>query len=351
MKNVVRLGQLPREKGVWSEEPSKSVYLNPLYKAEYFEVLIRDAKAVFSIHASTAEIDSWSNSVGIGSYTDRIFENFSNPVKTFAGLPLNKPLIMGIVNATPDSFSNGGRFDTADTGMQMLYDGADLIDVGGESTRPGARCVDAEEEAGRVLPVVEELLHNGAVVSVDTRKSFVVAGAIQAGAQIINDVSAFTFDGDGLEYVSQTPQTAVILMHSQGTPEHMQDAPSYDGPASLEVFDYLSDRITACEKAGVFRNRICIDPGIGFGKTLSDNCEILSRLGMLKGLGCPLLLGVSRKSFIAAASRNEPSDFRLSGTISAEITALDKGADILRVHDVAETLQAVSVWRKTKEFE
>lgn len=351
MKTVIRTARLPEEKGDWAEQAERSVYFNPLFKREYFEVLIRTRDGVLSVHANVREIETWAKETGISAHADKILHRFARPPETFAGLSLKKPLVMGIVNATPDSFSNQGRWDTAETGIKMLCDGADLIDVGGESTRPGAPCLDAEEETGRVLPVVEELLHGGAVVSVDTRKALVAAGAIQAGAQIINDVSAFTFEPEGLELVSQDPDACVILMHSQGTPEHMQDNPSYDVLPSLEIFDYLAERITACEKAGVFRNRICIDPGVGFGKTVADNCEILSRLGMLKGLGCPVLLGVSRKSFIAAVGRNEPPDKRLGGSLSAATSALDKGADILRVHDVAETAQAVAVWQKTKEFE
>ncbi len=351
MKTVSRISRLPREKGVWAECPERSVYFNPLFKTEYFEVLIRTGDGVSSARASLPEIEAWAKETGIAAYADKILHRFARPPETFAGLSLKKPLIMGIVNATPDSFSNSGRWDTAETGMRMLYDGADLIDVGGESTRPGASCLDAEEETGRVLPVVEELLHCGAIVSVDTRKSLVTAAAVEAGAQIINDVSAFTFEPEGLEYVSRDPGVCVVLMHSQGTPEHMQDDPSYASLPSLEVFDYLADRIAVCEKSGIFRNRICIDPGIGFGKTVDDNCEILSRLGMFKGLGCPVLLGVSRKSFIAAVSKGETADKRLSGTLAASVAALDKGVDILRVHDAAETAQAVAVWQKIKEFE
>lgn len=337
---------LPREEIVC---PEKNIYLNPLCGSDFFEVLLRQETHVLSIKALSTDILNWAKSNGFGGYVERILEAHRHPQTSFAGLSLKRPLVMGIVNATPDSFSNRGSWDTAETGMQMLYDGADLIDVGGESTRPGAKMLDPEEEAGRVMPVVEELLHNGAVVSVDTRKSLVVAGAIQAGAQIINDVSSFTYDPEGMEYVSQSPDMSVILMHAQGTPETMQDNPVYTLP-SLDVYDYLAERIKVCEKAGIFRNRICIDPGIGFGKTASDNYEILSRLGMLRGLGCPILLGVSRKRFISEISRGESPADRLAGSLSAAVSALERGADILRVHDVPETVQAVAVWRKTKEY-
>ncbi len=346
MFSVVSGSLLPREE---IPHPDRTVYFNPLYGAEYFEVLIRRATDILSVRAPAETILSWAADMGFGPYAEQIIRRIRFPQKTFAGLSLERPLVMGIVNVTPDSFSNRGRWDTAETGMQMLYAGADLLDVGGESTRPGAECVDPEEEAGRVLPVVEELVHSGAVVSVDTRKSLVAAGAIRAGAQIINDVSAFTYDPKGLDYVSQEPDVCVILMHAQGTPETMQDNPVYTRP-SLDIFDYLAGRIEACERAGIFRNRICIDPGVGFGKTTADNCEILSRLGLFRGLGCPVMLGVSRKRFIAECNRGEETDARLPGSLAAALAGVNAGADVLRVHDTAETVQALAVAQKIKEF-
>jgi len=265
----------------------------------------------------------------------------------FAGLTLDRPRIMGILNVTPDSFSDGGdRLDpgraVAD-GLAMIEAGADLLDVGGESTRPGAAEVDEAEELRRVEPVVRGLAQAGARVSIDTRHARVMAAALDAGAQVVNDVTALTGEPAALPLVART-QAPIVLMHMRGEPRNMQRDPVY-GDAPLEVFDYLEARLSACVEAGIPSTRIAVDPGIGFGKTVAHNLQILDRLTLYQGLGCAVMLGVSRKSFIARLSRDEPAKARLPGSLAAAIAGLDRGVQILRVHDVPETAQAVAVWR------
>ena len=265
---------------------------------------------------------------------------------SFAGLSLARPLIMGIINVTPDSFSDGGlALDPAEAiarGRMLLDDGADILDIGGESTRPGAEPVPVEVELERVLPVVRGLAGGGAVVSMDTRKAQVMEAALAAGAAIINDVTALTGDRRSLE-VAAGNGAAVVLVHMRGVPGTMQDDPRYDD-AAKEVFGYLSGRVAVCEAAGIERSRIAVDPGIGFGKTVDHNTGILGRLDLYRELGCALLIGVSRKAFIARLSKGEPPRQRLAGSLAAALAGVARGVHILRVHDVAETRQALDVW-------
>jgi len=251
---------------------------------------------------------------------------------------------MGIVNATPDSFSDGGEafaFEDALTrALQMIEDGADIIDVGGESTRPGAAPVSLEDEIARTVPVIERLARAGAVVSIDTRHAPVMQAALDAGATIINDVCALTEPG-ALE-VAAGSDAAVVLMHMQGEPGTMQKAPHYaDAPA--EVLAFLQDRVAACVAAGIERQRIAVDPGIGFGKTVAHNVEILKRLDDYQDLGLALLLGVSRKSFIGALANEPEAQRRLSGSIAAALWGVAHGVDILRGKEVGETVKARKV--------
>ncbi len=269
----------------------------------------------------------------------------------FAGLALDcpagsLPLIMGIVNVTPDSFSDGG--DHADTvsaiahGMEMWEAGADILDVGGESTRPGADPVAVEEELERITPVVRGLAERGARISIDTRHAAVMAAALEAGAQVINDVSALTHDTESLGVAAKSG-APVILMHMQGDPRTMQDDPRYDF-APTEIYEYLSARIETCAAAGIDAADILVDPGVGFGKSFDHNVDILSCLSLFHGLGCGILVGVSRKRFLASLSRDEAPKDRLPGSLAAALVAVDQGVQMLRVHDVAETRQAFSVW-------
>jgi dihydropteroate synthase len=264
----------------------------------------------------------------------------------WAGFALDRPLIMGIINVTPDSFSDGGDFvdptRAVAHGRVLLDEGADLLDIGGESTRPGARPTPPEEEIARVVPVIRSLAEAGAVVSVDTRRAAVMRAALAAGARVINDVTALAGDPTSLEVAAKS-DAALVLMHMRGDPATMQRQAVYSDVVD-EVLDELAARIAACEAAGIARARIAIDPGLGFAKTAEHNVSILARLACFHALGHPLLVGASRKSFIARLSRGEQPKDRLPGSIASVLAALARGAQILRVHDVAATRQAVAVW-------
>jgi dihydropteroate synthase len=265
---------------------------------------------------------------------------------------LDQPQVVGIVNATPDSFSDGGAYAdaeaAADAGHAMAAAGAAVIDVGGESTRPGAQPVWEGDEVKRVLPVVERLARSGTAVSIDTRKAAVMEAALAAGAALVNDVSGLTWDDRAAAVVARAG-CPVVLMHHQGTPETMQQSPSYDRPVLFEVYDWLEARIEAAVAAGIERAKIVIDPGIGFGKTVQHNLQVLNGLALLHGLGCPLMLGASRKRMIGALSNEAPADQRLPGSVALALKGADQGVQLLRVHDVPETVQALRVWRGLRD--
>jgi dihydropteroate synthase len=271
----------------------------------------------------------------------------TRPRPPFAGLSLDRPLLMGIVNVTPDSFSDGGLYDTTEGAIihaaELAGAGADIVDVGGESTRPGSDTVGDGDELSRVVPVLEGLTGLSAVISIDTRKSAVARTAATKGATIFNDVSALTYDAGSLEAAAETG-LSVVLMHAKGEPKTMQDNPVY-GDVVLEVFDYLEERIAAARAAGIERARIAADPGIGFGKTMAHNLALLANLSLLHGLGVPLLVGASRKRFIRGMSGGESPCVREPGSLAAAIAAAAQGVQMLRVHDVAGTRQALAVWR------
>jgi dihydropteroate synthase len=254
---------------------------------------------------------------------------------------------MGIINVTPDSFSDGGDFgDPAQAiaqGRALAAAGADILDVGGESTRPGATPISPEEEIRRTEPVVRALAASGALVSIDTRHAPVMAAATAAGARIINDISALSDTPQSLAVAARTG-AAIVLMHMQGEPGTMQKSPTYALP-SLDIVEYLEARIEAAAAAGIPRERIVVDPGIGFGKRAPHNLEIMARLGLFQALGCGVLLGVSRKSLIGHLAGSIPPKERLPGSLAGALYGLGQGAQILRVHDVAETRQAVAVWQ------
>jgi dihydropteroate synthase len=263
-----------------------------------------------------------------------------------AGLALERPLIMGVVNVTPDSFSDGGRYLAADAAiahaLQLETEGADILDIGAESTRPSAEPVDLAEELRRVMPVIEGLAPQvRARLSIDTRKAEVMRRAAQAGAALINDVSALTHDPGALRVAAEAG-LPVVLMHAQGDPRTMQDDPHY-ADVVLDVYDWLGARIDACERAGIPRSRLIVDPGIGFGKTLAHNLALLGASSIFHGLGCAVLLGASRKSFIGTLTGADVED-RLPGSLAAALLAAGQGVQVLRVHDVAPTRQALAVW-------
>jgi dihydropteroate synthase len=266
-------------------------------------------------------------------------------------LRLDQPLVMGIVNVTPDSFSDGGKLKdgvaAATAGMHMAEDGAAIIDVGGESTRPGAKPVWEGDEIARVLPVIERLATAGTAVSVDTRKADVMTAALGAGARMVNDVSALTYDLRAAEMVA-TAGVPVVLMHHKGAPETMQDNPRYEDVV-VEVYLWLEERIAEAEEAGIAREKILIDVGFGFGKTLAHNLELMNHLALFHGLGCPLVLGASRKRTIGALSNEASVSDRLGGSIAFALKAVEQGAQIVRVHDVRETVQALRVWRGLRD--
>jgi dihydropteroate synthase len=264
---------------------------------------------------------------------------------------LDQPQVMGIVNATPDSFSDGGQFAdanaAAEAGADMARDGAAIVDVGGESTRPGARTIWEGDEIERIAPVIRQLAAGGAAVSADTRKADVMTAAIEAGARLINDVSALTYDDRSAEVVAAAG-VPVILMHHQGAPEVMQDDPRYDD-VLVEIYRWLEGRIAAAVEAGIAREKILVDPGFGFGKNVAHNLELMNGLAVFHSLGCPLVVGASRKRSIGALSGEAPADQRLGGSIAFALKAVEQGAQLLRVHDVPETVQALRIWRGLRD--
>ncbi|HEX8309234.1 MAG TPA: dihydropteroate synthase [Allosphingosinicella sp.] len=292
----------------------------------------------------------------LGDEAERAWRNLTSPRPPLRlrerVVRLDQPQVAGILNLTPDSFSDGGRFErgesAADAGFAMAEAGAAIVDVGGESTRPGAKAVWEGDEIERVLPTVARLAAGGTAVSIDTRKAAVMGAALGAGAAMVNDVSALTFDeaAAGLVAASGCP---VVLMHHKGPPETMQQAPAYDKPVLMEVYDWLDARIAAAEAAGIERSRIVVDPGIGFGKNVQHNLDLMNGLALLHGLGCPIMVGASRKRMIGALSAEAPVGARLPGSIALALKAVDQGAQLLRVHDVPETVQALRIWRGLRD--
>ncbi|MAE51503.1 MAG: dihydropteroate synthase [Micavibrio sp.] len=260
--------------------------------------------------------------------------------------PAAPPIVMGIVNVTPDSFSDGGKFinenKAIEHGVKLLEEGAQILDIGGESTRPGSQRVEIQEEIDRILPVIEGLKKYGACLSVDTRNAATMRAALDAGASIINDISALEYDSESI-FLAVGRQVPVILMHMQGSPDTMQENPSYNNVIE-DIYVYLQKRIRACETAGIERKNVIIDPGIGFGKTLEHNLLIHRNISKFFDLGCNILFGSSRKRFIADLSKGESANERLAGSLSSVIWARSQGVNMFRVHDVKETVQALKVY-------
>ena len=264
---------------------------------------------------------------------------------------LDQPQVMGIINMTPDSFSDGGKNadvdGAAEAAFAMTSAGAALIDVGGESTRPGAPLIWEGDEIARVQPLIQRLSASGTAISIDTRKAAVMDAAVAAGASMINDISALLYDDRALE-VTKALDVPVVLMHapSQGSDPHKGG--DYDDVV-LDVFDWLDARVAAVEAAGISRDKILVDPGIGFGKSLADNLAIINNLSIYHGIGCPILFGASRKRMIGALSNEASVEQRLGGSIFLAMKAVEQGAHIVRVHDAVETVQAVQVWRGLRD--
>ncbi|MCP4128084.1 MAG: dihydropteroate synthase [Gammaproteobacteria bacterium] len=265
-------------------------------------------------------------------------------------LDLSRPRIMGILNVTPDSFSDGGDFISPGVAIshaeQMLLDGADIIDIGGESTRPGADAVSEQEELDRVIPVIDAITSRlSTIVSIDTSKPVVMREAVAAGAGLINDVLAL--QAPGAVMAAQELAVPVCLMHMQGRPRTMQKDPAYDDVVA-DISEFFRQRVANCLSAGILRERLILDPGFGFGKTLEHNLTLLAALGKFGELGLPLLVGISRKSMIGAILNDAPADKRLYGSVAAAILAMERGASILRVHDVKPTVDALGVFNAVK---
>lgn len=329
---------------------SDKVYLAPMTSGSSLNasVVVRNKQGVVGMwNSSYADVEAWAHAekaLGSEIVKQLAFIKKLNGPQTCLGQ--SSPLIMGIVNVTPDSFSDGGQFEAIDDAyaqaVKLYKAGAHIVDIGGESTRPGADAVGADLEISRVIPVVQKCRGLGPLISVDTRKSNVMSEGITQGASIINDVTALEYDEDSLKVVAENKAT-VCLMHSAADPKVMQDNPTYDH-VLFDVIDYLNGRISTCLKAGLSRDQIIVDPGIGFGKTLEHNLVLLKGLRFFHSLGCPVLLGVSRKSFIGKIDRPDAKGSRLGGSLSALLFGLAAGVQIFRVHDVEETRQAIAVW-------
>nr|WP_174823314.1 dihydropteroate synthase [Ruegeria arenilitoris] len=278
---------------------------------------------------------------------DEALDRLTRPRAEISGLAMDRPHIMGILNATPDSFSDGGVHNSVHTAQtaaeRMAAEDATILDIGGESTRPGASFVPEDEEIARTQPLIEAIrARTDALISIDTRKSAVAKAAWEVGAGLINDVSGFTFDPQLAPFCAEFG-VPVCVMHMQGDPATMQDDPSYDD-VLLDVYDFLVGQVTYLEKLGLKRDHIIVDPGIGFGKTEAHNLALLQGLSLFHGLGCPILLGVSRKGIIGQIGKEPRKDARAPGSIAVGLAGLSQGVQILRVHDVAETAQALRLW-------
>ena len=315
------------------------------------EIVTRTAGETHSLVASLPEAEQWAleaNDADLGECLETRLDLLSRP-----RLGVDEaPVLMGIVNVTPDSFSDGGEHldpeAAAAFALEQAGAGAGILDIGGESTRPGATAVDAATEIGRVEPVLERLAgrrgeHPGLLLSIDTRHAAVMAAALDHGVDIINDVSALTDDPESLA-VAAASRARIVLMHKRGEPTEMNAAPRYDDVA-LDVFDEIATRVEAAIAAGIDRNRLIIDPGIGFAKRSRENLALLRALPLFHGFGCPLLLGVSRKALIGGEQARLTPKERLPGSLGAAMHALDRGVQILRVHDVKESRQVVDLWR------
>jgi dihydropteroate synthase len=299
-------------------------------------------------HVEVLERDAPPRIVPVADLDAETRDRLSARRPAFGGLAMDRVRIMGILNVTPDSFSDGGLFLKPEAALmqaRMMAAGADILDIGGESTRPGATEVAQTEEIARTAPVIAALRAAGLEipVSIDTRKAAVAKAAFAAGASILNDVTALRFDAR-MAAVAAELRAPVILMHSIATPATMQDDPEYDD-VLLDVYDALAERLAVAEASGIARDRLAVDPGIGFGKTLQHNLALLSRLSLFHNLGVPVLLGASRKRFIGTLSAETDAQKRLPGSLAVALAGVAQGMQMIRVHDVAETRQALSLWQ------
>ncbi len=359
-------------------EPDTKLYLRPIWFAESpvgldgrtarmgggliwfqgYEVTARKGAVIQRDRIAVADFDSWISYLA-EPLAQRALQIAANIGAIRTPLALGQrmirfdvPQVMGILNMTPDSFSDGGKHigdpaAAADSGFTMMTQGAAIIDVGGESTRPGADKVWEGDEIARVVPVIERLTASGTPISIDTRKAAVMEAALAAGAGLVNDVSALLHDPRSVEVVAKAG-CPVVLMHAPSIGDNPHDNPVYQDVVT-DVYDWLEARIDACVAAGIAREKIMIDPGVGFGKMLQGDLAIMNRLAIYQGLGVPLLLGVSRKRVIGALSNEVPAMERLAGSLALAMRGIQAGAQMVRVHDVPETVQMVHVWRGLRD--
>ena len=333
--------------------------------SEYFRPIIRSEREIPSnaqimrgtafwfTHAVKLSRNSESEIVLAKKIPNHILDKITKRRPKICRISFDTPTIMGILNVTPDSFSDGGKYSTLNAAtehcMSMVSAGADIIDIGGESTRPGAAELDVAQEISRVIPLLDKVAKEIQVpISIDTRKSEVAELAISSGAVIVNDVSGLTFDSKMAEYcINQN--LPVCIMHSQGIPETMQNAPKYKN-VCLDVYDFLNEQIEKMIDSGMQRSNIIVDPGIGFGKTLTHNFDLLKGISLFHGLGVPILIGVSRKKFIMTVAGLKENEDRVSGSIALALFARSQGVQIFRVHDVKETVQAMKLWHSMSSY-
>ncbi|MBO9474940.1 dihydropteroate synthase [Shimia sp. R10_1] len=299
-------------------------------------------------HVERLSRNSTPEILPVEAVSEQVLQPLTMPRISVAGLSMARPNLMGILNVTPDSFSDGGVHEGAEAALRharrMVAAGADMIDVGGESTRPGAAFVPIEAEIARTAPAIAAITAETSVpVSIDTRKADVAQAAVSAGAALINDVSGFTFDAK-LAPLAVAQGQPVCVMHAQGDPATMQQDPQYDD-VLLDVYDFLETQVEHLIDLGISRKNIVVDPGIGFGKTLDHNLKLLARLSLFHSLGCPVLLGASRKRFIGTIGNAPLADQRAPGSIAVALAAAAQGVQIMRVHDVEETSQALKLWQ------
>ena len=322
-----------------------------------WHVSVREGDRVQSAIVPVPDLDAW-----IAAMPDRLGEaavaqraGVARPRRALQlgerTIRLGEPQLMGILNVTPDSFSDGGKHVDAaaaiDAGFALASAGAAIIDVGGESTRPGAPLLWEGDEIQRVESVVSALAKGGVAVSIDTRKAAVMEAALAAGARIVNDISALRYDDRAMEVVVRA-ECPVVLMHAPSAESDPHEGGSY-AHVLLDVYDMLAERVAACEAAGIDRAKIIVDPGIGFGKGVGDNLALVNGLALLHTLGCPILFGASRKRMIGALDNEAAADQRLGGTVALHYQAAGQGAQLLRVHDIAENRQALRVWRGLRD--
>lgn len=323
-----------------------------------WHVSLRDGEGVKSAVVAVPELDDWIAAMP-ASIADAALAQRAAVGRPRGALQLgertvrlNEPQIMGILNATPDSFSDGGKHVDAaaatDAGFAMATAGAAIVDVGGESTRPGAPLVWEGDEIARVEGVVAALAKGGVAVSIDTRKAAVMEAALAAGAHIVNDISALRYDERAIEVVANSG-CAVVLMHAPSAKSDPHEGGGAYGHPLFDVYDMLADRVAACVAAGIDRAKIILDPGIGFGKGVADNLALTNGLALFHTLGCPVLFGASRKRLIGALDNEAPADARLGGSVALHYQAVAHGAQIVRVHDVPETRQALRLWRGMRD--